>query len=139
MMPSADAMMISDQTIGKRMRAASLEMLTPRPVVGPPKYSATIAPIMLRVVATLSALKMKGSAVGSRTLRKISNSLAAYERINSSAEASAEVRPRTVLIMVGKKVRMTTIATFDSGLSTPNQAFVIGAKAMIGTEFTAIA
>lgn len=34
---------------------------------------------------------------------------------------------------------MATIAIFEAGLVVPNQLFMIGAKAMIGTELAAIA
>jgi hypothetical protein len=39
----------------------------------------------------------------------------------------------------GKKHRTAAIAIFESGFRTPNHWFVIGAKAMIGTAFAAIA
>ena len=47
--------------------------------------------------------------------------------------------PRRVLIIVGKKQRTAAIAIFEKGLSSPNQLFVIGENAMIGTAFAAIA
>src|SRR5258708_35235775 len=139
MIPNAEAMMICDQTRGKRISIALLEICTPSPVVGPPKYSATIALMILRLVLIFSPLKIKGNAAGKRNLRKISNSLAASDRINSSEAGSTEVSPRTVLIIVGKKVRIATMMILDVGLTIPNHAFVMGAKAIIGMELTAIA
>ena len=44
-----------------------------------------------------------------------------------------------VLTITGKNTRTAAIIVFDSWLSTPNQLLKIGAKAMIGTEFAAIA
>ena len=41
---------------------------------------------------------------------------AAYERISSQAEASTWVRPRSTLIMIGKKTSAAAIAIFESGL-----------------------
>ena len=41
--------------------------------------------------------------------------------------------------MIGKKTRTATTIIFDRGFRIPNQLFMIGAKAMIGTEFAAIA
>ena len=38
----------------------------------------------------------------------------------------------------GKKQSTAAIVIFDHGLRTPNHAFVIGAKAMIGIAFAAI-
>ncbi len=53
------------------MRAASVLMRKPRPTVGEPKNSATMAPIIARVELILSALKMKGRAAGSRSLTRV--------------------------------------------------------------------
>ena len=39
----------------------------------------------------------------------------------------------------GKKQSTPAIAHFECGFSTPNQAFVIGANAMIGTALAATA
>src|SRR5690242_14902334 len=107
--------------------------------MGPPKYSATIAPIILRLVAIFSPLKIYGKAMGKRTLRKMSISRAASDRMSSSDAGSAEVRPRTVLIIAGKKTSSATIAIFEAGAPLLNHALVIGAKAMIGIELTAMA
>src|SRR5438132_14339306 len=93
----------------------------------------------LSVVVTRSAVKMYGSAFGIRTFRSTVPSDAAYDCISSSAAASTEVRPRTVLIIMGKNVISATIVMREAGLSELNQLFAIGAKAMIGIEFAAIA
>ena len=82
---------------------------------------------------------MNGSAAGTRTRRKMSSSLAAYERISSIASGCTDVSPRNVFTSTGKKQRMPVIAHFACGFRTPNQAFVIGAKAMIGIALVAIA
>src|SRR5690606_32452157 len=74
-----------------------------------------------------------------RSARRILNGDAAYEFISSSWRGSISVRPRTVLIIAGKNTIMATIAIFDAGLVMPNQLFIIGAKAIIGTELAAIA
>src|SRR5918999_5851720 len=50
-----------------------------------------------------------------------------------------DVSPRRVLTKTGKKQITAAIAIFDSGSIAPNQLFVIGAKAMIGTALAAIA
>src|SRR5262245_32548458 len=115
MIPRMDAMIICDQTRGYLLNPASLKMLTPKPINGAPKYSATIAPIMLSVVPTFSALKIYGSATGKRTLRNISQSVAAYDRMSSSDEKSADVRPRTVLIIAGKNVSTATTPILEAG------------------------
>ena len=52
---------------------------------------------------------------------------------------STELRPRSMLICTGKKQRTAAIAIFENGFSRPNQLFMIGAKAMIGTAFAATA
>src|SRR6266545_1364060 len=98
-----------------------------------------MAPIVASVAATLSAVKMNGSAVGMRNLRNTVKSDAAVERISSSAAGSTELSPRTVLIITGKKTSSAAIIDLDSGLARPNQLFMIGAKAMIGMELRAIA
>src|SRR3546814_1288268 len=56
-------------TISTFMRPISVEMRKPMPTIGVPKNSATMAPISARVELILRALKIKGSALGSRTLR----------------------------------------------------------------------
>ncbi len=64
-----------------------------------------IAPTTLAVAETLSAVKRNGSDAGTFTFQRIAHVLEAYERISSSARGSAESRPRSVLIVTGKKVR----------------------------------
>src|SRR5256885_13303775 len=91
------------------------------------------------VALTFRAVKMYGSAFGTRTFAKIASSLAAYERMSSSDAWSTRVSPRSVLIMIGKNTRTATTIIFESGFRIPNQLFMIGANAMIGTELAAIA
>src|SRR5438046_499137 len=98
-----------------------------------------MAPIIARTVATFSPVKMNGRADGMRTRRKMSTSPAAYERISSIDSGRTEVRPRRVVTSTGKKQRTPAIAHLECGLRTPNHAFVIGAKAMIGMAFAATA
>ena len=97
------------------------------------------APMVARVVATLSAVKMNGSALGQRTARNVCVSDAASERMSSSAAGSTWSRPRAVLIITGKKQSIAATMAFESWLSRPNQLLMSGAKAMIGIELTAIA
>jgi hypothetical protein len=59
---------ISAQTRSSASFAASVVMRKPIPVVGDPKNSATIAPISASGALTLSAVKMKGSAAGRRSI-----------------------------------------------------------------------
>jgi hypothetical protein len=49
------------------------------------------------------------------------------------------VSPLSVLTMTGKKQSTAAIAIFENGFRSPNQLFVIGANAMIGTALAAIA
>ena len=70
-MPTALATTMVAQTRGMFMREASVEMRKPRPWVGEPKNSATMAPIRARVALTLRALKMKGSATGRRRSSRV--------------------------------------------------------------------
>src|SRR6188508_1463776 len=92
-----------------------------------------MAPIIARTVATFKPVKRYGSDVGMRTRWKMSRSRAAYERISSTDSGRTDVRPRSVFTITA------AIAIFEAGERIPNQLFVIGAKAMIGTAFAAIA
>ena len=58
--------------------------------------------------------------------------------MSSSDSGRTEVSPRRVLTSTGKKQSTAAMTIFDHGLRIPNQAFVIGAKATIGTAFAAI-
>ena len=83
---------------------------------------------------------MNGSELGIRTQPE-GRGLA---RLRTSASARSttgarDVSPRSVLTIVGKKQRTAAIAIFEKGLRSPNQLFVIGANAMIGIAFAAIA
>src|SRR6266496_3357776 len=105
-------------------------MRTPSALNEPPKYSPTIAPIIERTVAIFSAVNTKGSAVGTRTRRKMSISPAAYERMSSIDAGRTDVNPRMVFTKTGKKHRTAAIAIFDVLSKGENQALVIGANAM---------
>ena len=67
------------------------------------------------------------------------SSSAAYERISSIADGDTDVSPRIVFTITGKKQRIAAITIFEVIPVTPNQLFVIGANAMIGTAPAAIA
>src|SRR3954464_5073246 len=91
------------------------------------------------VTASRSAVKTYGSELGTRSFRKTAVSDAAYDRRSSSARASTFVRPRTGLIMTGKKHNTAATIAFDSCWSSPNQLLKIGANARIGIELAATA
>src|SRR5207244_12944558 len=76
-MLTAEATTIGAQALAKRKKAASVMMNCPRTDRDPPKYSATIAPISESVALTFRAVKMYGSAFGTRTFAKMASSLAA--------------------------------------------------------------
>ena len=122
---------MADQTSGMFMRVASIEMRKPRPAVGEPKNSATMAPIRASVALTLSALKMKGSAAGRRRSSSVRFGLAAYECISSRSNLPAACRPASVLTSAGKKVIRMMTAAFD-GQSKPNHMTAIGATPTSG-------
>src|SRR5919205_4087016 len=98
--------------------------------------SPMIAPTMLAVALTFSALKRYGSAVGKRSFHSTVQRFAAYERINSTARWSAACRPRRVAIATGKNVRYDAITATDTHAVTwtdVNQMTTMGAIARIGT------
>jgi hypothetical protein len=87
---------------------------------------------MARVVPSLRALNMKGSALGSRSQRYCCTSLAAYERIRSSESGFTSVRPRKVFTTIGKNTVMATITALE-GQSIPIILTSTGARATMGT------
>ena len=131
--------MIAAHVTSKRSALALWTTTRPRTLLAPPKYSPTMAPMRLSVAPILSAVKKYGRALGNRTSRRMVHSDAAYDRISSSAAGSTWVSPRVTLTTTGKKTRTATIIILDSGLSTPNQLFISGANAMIGTALAPIA
>src|SRR6266545_6062822 len=95
-----------------------------------------IAPTTLAVAEIFSAAKRYGSDAGTRTFQRTASRPAAYERISSSALGSAELRPRSVLIVTGKNVRYAAITATENQLGRPrppSQTTTIGATARIGT------
>ena len=130
---------ISAQAFSNWNRAASCLMFAPSASSEPPKYSPMIAPIMASTLATFSEVKRNGNEVGIRTSRKTASCPTAYDRISSSCSGFTDVRPRTTLTKTGKKQRTAATAIFELLFSGLNHAFVIGAKAMIGTAFAAMA
>src|SRR5580765_7120250 len=81
----------------------------PRPDWRPDGSSPMIAPTTLAVAASFSAAKTYGSDAGTRSFHSTAQRPAAYVRINSSARASADWSPRSVLISTGKNVRYDAI------------------------------
>jgi hypothetical protein len=138
-MPKAHATAIPAQASLKSNVALLLLIRTPSALKSPPKYSPTIAPIIARTLETLSAVKTNGNALGMRTRLKISTSPAAYECISSIEDGRTEVRPRRAFTSTGKKQRTAAIAIFENFENGENHASVIGANAMIGIAFAAIA
>src|SRR4051812_27090283 len=131
--------MIAAHAVVKSNRAAEFLIWIPSACCDPPKYSPTMAPIIASTVATFKAENTKGNAVGARTFRKIVSSPAAYERISSIDDGRTLVRPRSAFTITGKKHSTAATAIFELGESGSNQALKIGAKAMIGIAFAAIA
>src|SRR5262245_65007726 len=95
-----------------------------------------IAPSTLAVAEILSAVKMNGSAAGTRKRQRMLQELAAYDSISWTARGSGDLRPRRVLIVTGKKVRYAAITATDCQPCTPFEPrpiTTIGAIARIGT------
>src|SRR5918995_1322062 len=139
MVPQPATTRIAAQVTSNRNALALWTITRPSTSLEPPKYSPTMAPIRLSVEPTLSAVKKYGSAFGTRTRQRMAQSDAAYERMSSRAAGSTEVRPRVTLTTTGKKTSTATIIILDKGFRTPNQLFMSGAKAMIGTALAPIA
>ena len=68
---------------------------------------------MASTVAIFKPEKTNGSALGSRTRRKIVSSSAAYERISSIADGDTDVSPRIVFTITGKKQRIAAMTIFE--------------------------
>src|SRR5438067_8819847 len=102
-----------------------------------------IAPTTLAVAASFSAAKTYGSDAGTRSFQSTDQRLAAYVRISSSARASADCRPRSVLISTGKNVRYDAITATapqpcsELGSFGLTQTTTIGAIARIGIVWLA--
>src|SRR6478735_3541173 len=135
-MPRIQATRIAAQAVSNWNSAAEFLIWIPSCCWEPPKYSPTIAPIIASTLATLSAVNTYGNEVGIRTRRKTAALPAAYERISSTCWGLTEVRPRSVLTRTGKKQSSAAMKIFEL-FSIPNQAFAIGAKAMIGIALAA--
>src|SRR3954469_20999602 len=84
-------------------------MAPPRPSWSPDGSSPIIAPATLAVAASFNAANTYGSDAGTRSFQSTAQRPAAYVRIRSSARASADWRPRNVLISTGKNVRYEAI------------------------------
>ena len=99
-----------------------------------------IAPTTLAVAAIFSAVKMYGSADGTRSFQRIVHPRAAYECMSSSAQGSADWSPRRVLTVTGKNVRYAAITetrTQSGGgpppiETLPSPRTTIGASARMG-------
>src|SRR6188508_3331890 len=138
-MPAPATSVMHAQVTSNRSALMLVMTSCPSTAVWPPKYSATMAPMRLSVDASFRAVNRYGIEFGIRTLRRISPSDAAYERMSSRALGSAPDSPRVMLAMTGKNDRTAAIRILDSGLVSPNQALKIGDRAMIGIAFAAIA
>ena len=131
---------IAAQARAKLKSCASFRIFTPSAFVGPPKYSPTIAPIIESTLATFSPVKMNGSEVGIRTRRKIASSPARVRahqldrRGSHARSARAACSPSP-----GRSRARRRSPSSRRGSRSPNQLFVIGAKAMIGIAFAATA
>ncbi len=77
----------------------------PRPSWIDDGSSPITAPTTHAVAATRNAEKRNGSDAGTRSFQKTAHSPAAYERMSSTADGSADWSPRTVFTVTGKKVR----------------------------------
>ena len=97
-----------------------------------------MAPIIASTLATLRAAKTYGSEVGIRTRRKTAGLPAAYDRISSICcglhrrQAAQRVDEHREEAEDGRDRRSSSPGR------CPNQAFAIGAKAMIGIAFAAM-
>src|SRR5689334_16591516 len=94
------------------------------------KNSATMAPIIARVVPTLRAVKTYGNECGSRTSQNTWRGLAARLVINSSDSWSTDARPLKALTTIGANVINATTAILD-GWPKPSHSTAIGEMAMI--------
>src|SRR5712691_11916293 len=95
-----------------------------------------IAPTMDAVAEIFSAEKRYGSDVGKRSFHSTVQRFPAYERISSTARRSAALRPRSVAMTTGKKVRYAAITETEIHAVTftdASQMTTIGAIARIGT------
>ena len=113
-MPSSDAARIAAHSFSGALVYCSLKLRIARPSPNwlPPGFpSPTIAPTMLAVAATLSALNRYGSEAGMRSFQKIVQRDAAQLRISSRARGSGEVSPRSWAIATGKNVRYEATIT----------------------------
>src|SRR6476469_8114001 len=90
-----------------------------------------IAPTTLAVALIFSALNRYGSDDGTRRRHSTCHGDAAYERISSCARGSIACRPRSVLIVTGKKVRYAAITATDCQPAFSHTT-TIGATARIG-------
>src|SRR5262245_65630582 len=102
--------------------------------------SPMIAPTTLAVAAIFRAVKMYGSADGTRSFHRIDQALEAYECMSSSARGSGESSPRSVFTVTGKNVRyaaMTETLTQSGGgeppmVTLPSPLTTIGPSARNG-------
>src|SRR4051812_14560725 len=90
-----------------------------------------IAPTTLAVALIFNALKRYGSDDGTRRRHSTCHGDAAYDRISSCARGSIACRPRSVLIVTGKKVRYAAITATDCQPAFSHTT-TIGATARIG-------
>ena len=87
-MPMAQASTTPAHTSSQAASLALLRISNPSPRLGPGKYSAITAPIMLSVVLIFRPLKMYGSALGTCSFQNTVQAFAAYERSSSRERGS---------------------------------------------------
>ncbi len=111
----------------------------PSPFWDPPKYSETNAVITEAGAAIFNAVNRYGTAFGTRTLRRIATSVAAYERMSSSWIACTSRSPRATLTSTMKYTTSVTISRRGTSLVTENMLLNTETKTKIGTAFRPIA
>ena len=95
-----------------------------------------IAPTIASGAAIRSPEKRNGSEAGTRSFHSVRHRPAPYDRIRSTARGSADWRPRSMLIVTGKKVRYAASTATDTQSRTPFEprpTTTIGAIASSGT------
>src|SRR5260221_9890600 len=85
-------------------------------------------------MATLAPAKKNGSAMGRRTLTKVLNALARYDRLRSMSSGGVAARPVAVSMTTGKNA--TRKATTIFGIAPkPRMRSSTGAIAIFGTDW----
>ncbi len=132
--------MIAAQATSNRRNAALLDHDAPEHHVGPAEVLAHDGADEAERRADLEAVKKNGSAAGTRTFR---NTAISTRRRRSASARARTARPGQAAHGVDhdrkEDERRRRSSSCESGLVTPNQLFMIGAKAMIGIALAATA